>query len=422
MRRLGLSLLLVAWTTMLACGDDTSSETGTAGSGASATTGVTWWGDVAPIVYANCVQCHRDGSIAPWPLVSYEDGKNVAAVMKLATANRTMPPWPADNSGACNTFIGANTLTDEEIATIAAWVDGGTPEGDPALALELPAAPPSLDQVTHTLDPGETYTPSTDEPDDYRCYLVDPGITQDMYLTDFEVKPGDDRVVHHVILYSLDDADTELAAVQLDVDEAGPGYACYGGPRVPSATSRFVAGWAPGTPPTHYPEGTGVPLMAGRQAVLQIHYNTVKGTFPDRTTMDLTVASDVPKPAQIISVKDSSFSLPPGMDYVKAANTVPGNAPVQVNVHGVFPHMHELGVDVNVSIVRGGNDVCLVDIPRWNFNWQQFYLFEEPVVAMPGDDISIRCGFNTESRTTTTTWGDGTQDEMCIAFLYVSPM
>ncbi|MCA9623653.1 MAG: hypothetical protein KC731_31745 [Myxococcales bacterium] len=405
-----------------ACGEDGVGGEGGSGSGTATGTNTgsppagtpTFWGDVAPILYDNCVSCHADGGIAPLSLVSYGEARAVGPAIAGVTANRTMPPWGADNTGDCHTWQDARWLSEEDIALIAAWVDADMPEGDPALAPEMPAPPAGLAEVSATLDIGVEFTPDDSQPDDYRCFLVDPGITQDMFLTAHHVKPGDPRVVHHVILYSLETVEAEQEAIALDAGEAGPGYRCFGGPKV--GDSNFIGGWAPGTPPTIYPAGTGVRLAAGRKAVLQVHYNTVNGAFPDRTKMDVTLAADVPREATIAQIGAYDLVLPPGMKYLAQSSTTSNPAPVPVAVHGVFPHMHELGVDMRVE----ANGECLVDVPAWDFNWQQFYFYDEPVIVDPAADLTITCGYSTLGRSETTFWGDGTQDEMCINFFYVT--
>ena len=335
------------------------------------------------MAYQHCVVCHQPGGIAPVNLVDYGQAAALSKIIKDQVTSRIMPPWGADNTGACNTYQNARWLSEDEIALFAAWADAGAPEGDPAHAPAMPEPLAGLAKVSATLDIGADYTPNDIENDDYRCFVVDPGLTQDMYLTGYQVKPGDSRVVHHVILYSLDSAAAQQAVEDLDAAEAGPGYTCFGGPG--SSDSRFIGGWAPGTPATEYPEGTGVQLTAGRKVVIQIHYNLLAGAWTDHTTMDVTLEPSVPFPATITPIYDAGIVLPPGQSYVTGTSSVGNPAPVPVRVHGVFPHMHQLGVDLTVTATRGSEDICMVDVPRWDFNWQQFYLY-----ATAGDDLAGR--------------------------------
>jgi mono/diheme cytochrome c family protein len=389
----------------------TTSTTTTTSSGSSLAP--TFYKDVAPIVYNNCVSCHKAGGIAPFPLVDYKDALPTAGLMKSETASRNMPPFHINNHGDCNTYRDAQWLSDEEIATIAAWVDGGSLEGNPADAPPLPAEPPGLDKVSKTLDMGVKYTPDASLSDDYRCFLVDPGLAEDHYLTAYHVKPGEPKVVHHVVVFApITEADQQKAE-ELDAAEAGPGYTCFGGASVPA---QIMVGWAPGVPATRYPEGTGLRVAAGRKLVLQVHYNLSTGALPDQTKVDLELEKTVAKPASIHTVLDVNLSLTPGMEEVHAGATKNGPN-TDVMVHGVFPHMHTLGRKLSVNVMGGA---CLADVPDYDFNWQQFYMYKDPIAVPAGSKLSIACQYNTLGQVKTVTWGEGTGDEMCVALLYIT--
>ncbi len=423
MRLVGWCFVFVLGGALFGCGEGDAStlqgaggsaETTSSSAGAGVPQNPTWWEHVAPIVYENCLGCHVEGGIGPLPLVTYEQVRPVAALMQANVETRTMPPWQADNSGECQTYADARWLSEDAIATLGAWAEAGAPEGDISRAPDMPQNPAGLTDITATLDIGVDYEPDGSVDDDYRCFVVDPGINSDMFLTAYHLKPGDSRVVHHVILYSLETLEAEQEALQLDANESGPGYTCFGGSGV--GNSQFVAGWAPGTFATYYPKDTGIKLKADRKAVMQIHYNTLNGAWPDRTTMDVTFATSVAKPATISPVAAYALSLPPSEAYVDQSSSQPNPAPVPVTVHGAYPHMHELGVDLRVTV----GDTCAMFVPKWDFNWQQFYFYDKPFTAMPADSISITCGYDTSKQTNVTTWGEGTKDEMCINFFYVT--
>ena len=116
-------------------------------------TGPTWAADLAPIIYRECVGCHREGGVGPFPLETYEQAADVAAALAGETADRHMPPMPVDGSGTCNTYANARWLTEQEIDLFRAWYDAETPLGDPTLAPALPAPPAALEAPDLTLDP-----------------------------------------------------------------------------------------------------------------------------------------------------------------------------------------------------------------------------------------------------------------------------
>jgi hypothetical protein len=108
------------------------------------------------------------------------------------------------------------------------------------------------------------------------------------------------------------------------------------------------------------------------------------------------------------------------MEYQEVSLDISNPAPIPVTVFGVYPHMHTLGRTLRVTRTAAGATQCLVDVPRWDFNWQQFYFYDEPIVLEPGDVLNITCGYDTRSRSDAVTWGEGTSDEMCLNFLYAS--
>lgn len=383
---------------------------------------VTYYGDVRPILVENCVMCHVAGGIGPFPLTSYELAVEVADRMKDATAARIMPPFLADNSGSCNTWSNYRGLTDEEIATIGAWVDMGTPEGDPTTPEPTPAALPTLPSVGATLEMPAEFTTNDAFEDEYRCFVVDAGLTENQFLTGYDVHPGNTQRVHHLIVYAPTN-DTEASrAMDLDLAEgdATDGYTCYGGARV---QAQPIVLWAPGAGATTFPRGTGIEMTAGRPLIMQIHYNNqVEGTVPntDRTTVDLSL-TDSANPAYLPLIGDFSLSLPPRTQEVtESATTNLDFLPVSVRIWGVFPHMHTLGRTIGIDIDRGGTEECLIDVPRWDFHWQMAYWLDDPVSVGPDDSGTITCTFDTRSRDTMTTFGEGTEDEMCLAFVYVT--
>ncbi|MEP7120565.1 MAG: hypothetical protein ABJE95_06640 [Byssovorax sp.] len=396
-----------------------STSSGTTTTGGSTGTHPNWAEDVAPILVKNCAMCHQPGGIAPFGLLTYEDARTVAGSMKLATTARTMPPFNPDNTGACQTYSDARYLDAADIATIAAWSDAGAPEGDPKLAPPPFVAPPGLVDKSITLDMGVTYTPDQTLTDEYRCFVVDPKLAKDQFLTGYDMKPGDKREVHHVILFAMDTDAADQAAADLDTADPKDGYQCFGGAGVPSA--RFVVGWAPGAGASHYPAGTGIKLTTGHKLVMQIHYNLANGAFPDRTTLDLALADSVAKEATITRVAAKNIMLPPGQALAPATGQlkIPAAAG-ELTIWGVAPHMHTRGKTMEVSLDSAGAKSCITRVDNWNFHWQGFSTYAKPLTMKGGDMLSIECDYDTTKETTTITSGESTSNEMCINFLYVT--
>jgi hypothetical protein len=407
--------------------DDATATSGNGGSmptstSASTTAGAgggngapTYHDDVAPILANHCNNCHHTGGIAPFPLDTYEDAAAVAGLVKKATEARTMPPFPADNSGACHTFQDARWLSDSELATLAAWVDGGAPRGDATKPVPGPPDLVGLAKVGATLDMGFDYTPPTTTPDDYRCFLVDPKLASTKYLTGFDVKPGDPRVVHHVVVFVVADDNAVEQANLLDAADPAPGWACFGGVG-DNVNAALSVAWAPGVPATHFPKGTGLELAAGRKVVLQMHYNVEKGTYPDRTKVDLELVDSVDHVAHIEPLVDFNLALPPKLaDATSSFNTIVDQ---KRTVYGVFPHQHLLGKSMRLTHLAGDQESCALDLPKWDFNWQLFYFYHKPLELLPGDQLKLDCHYDTTGKNTPTGWGEGTSDEMCVTLLY----
>jgi mono/diheme cytochrome c family protein len=381
---------------------------------------VTYHRDVRPILAQHCVGCHRAGGIAPFALDSAEATIPFAELIATVTAARTMPPYGADNSGECHTFRDARWLSDVELASLAAWAEAGAPEGDPATAPADPPPPAGLDGEIRTLTMAAPYTPSPELDDDYRCFLIDgaaPAGT-DTFVTGFDVHPGNPEILHHVIVWAPRNADAVAQAIALDEAEQGQGYTCFG---TAGVAASVVAAWAPGGVPSRYPEGIGIPLLPDAPLIVQMHYNTLAGPdMQDQSSIDLRVVDGGVTPARFTAIADLALALAPGESQVSTSHeaTLPGmNAGVPLRVHGVFPHMHTLGRELELT---AADEACLIRVPRYDFHWQLLYFYDEPI-DLPADQLlSITCGYDTTSRSETTYWGEGTMDEMCIAGLLVT--
>jgi hypothetical protein len=270
----------------------------------------------------------------------------------------------------------------------------------------------------------EAYTPQSGADhatDDYRCFFLDPKLVADAYATGFEIIPGERSEVHHMLLYSLQSDGQEQKAQASDDADAGPGWSCFGG-----VDGNLLAAWAPGKDVMTYPAETGIKISGGRKLVMQIHYNLLAGTKPDQTTVKISATPDVKKEAVLVPLSDEKLSLPPdaadataGSQFLLALVGVP-----ELELHGVFPHMHLLGKTERFTVNDTGGDpadaTCLMDVPSWNFHWQQLFFYEKSIILSSKQTVKFECHYDTRGQTKTITYGEGTQDEMCIVFSYLT--
>jgi hypothetical protein len=403
-------------------------DTGSGSDGGSGTdTGTpvgepTYYGQVDDILAAHCWGCHSadGGGIAPFRLDTFPSAHASANAIASATTARIMPPFYAVNDGSCQSFEDhGRWLSDAEIATLSTWAANGAPEGDPSTPAPMRMTPPTLDAPTFTIQGAAPYTPVTTSasPNEIRCFVVDPAQSAASFITAYEVVPGVSSIVHHVIVYEPETDAAATNAAAMEGADGHPGYACNGGAVVPSHP---VALWAPGAHRVDYPTGTGLPLPAGRRLIIQIHYNTANApAAPDQTAIRFLTQPTVPTPALMMLLSQNSLALPPHMSSVSSTPQTL-TAPANGRIWGVFPHMHVTGRHLGLTITHGGATSCLTNVQNWDFNWQQAYFFSSPVSASRGDEIAITCTYDTSTRDVMTTFGEGTENEMCLSFFYVT--
>lgn len=401
----------------------------------------TWWRDVAPLVLQRCAECHTDNGIAPFPLTRYEDAREHAEMMAIETSARRMPPWPP--SSDCLPLQNPRSLSSAEMTLLQQWSDADAPEGDPRDFVRPPnAAVPLPETPDAVLAPEAPYTPPMNAIDDYRCFIVDPHWTTPHDMVRARITPGEPRIVHHLNLFEVRPSGLPMLE-RLDARDSGPGYSCYGGIGIPVGSIQqqnlqYVAGWAPGSPPLRTPANTGIRLEPGSRYVLQVHYNQLSHRgLPDQTRVEMYFSPTPPRRiALVVPIEAEGFRVPAGMsDVAVNASMTPRSLGITfpVTFYGAFPHMHGFGRAVRSDVVRaeGGAHDCLIDIPRWSFHWQGFYMFNEPTRIEPDDEVRIECRYdnsqanqpviNGVQRTPQDVRaGNGTLDEMCMNFFYLT--
>jgi peroxiredoxin len=394
---------------------------------------VTYFRDVLPILQNHCQECHRPGEVGPFALMTYRQAVNWAADIKEYTASRKMPPWkPVDGVP----MHGERRLSPRDIATLAAWADGGTPEGDPATA-----PPPrrftegwQLGTPDLVLNVEEDFTLGAEGSDLYRCFVLPTGLTEDRSVVAAEVRPGNRRVVHHAVLF----VDTSGMGRELEAKararkpgpDSGPGYS------LPLSLSFFpgflprggLGGWVPGLQIRPLPDGTGLSLPRGADVIMQLHYHRSGRAEKDRTSVGLYFAkTPAERHIQGLVVPGHFLMIPPGAERY----TVGGSMWVRrdCHLHALAPHMHLLGREIKVTMVPpDGPPRVLIDIKDWDFNWQEEYRLKEPLAVKAGTRFDIESVFDNSSGNPRNPhkppkmvfFGLETNDEMSLAVLAVT--
>jgi hypothetical protein len=404
------------------------------------TADVSYYEDIRPLLTQHCVACHTDGSIAPFRLDSYDDVAALAPAIKTVVEARTMPPFGVRADGSCQEYDDPWWMTEEEIATISAWVDGGMAAGDDTIEAPEPPTLPTLEGDTELVGIPD-YEPETNEElgfalDDYRCFPIEFDNESDRYLTGFDVIPDNDKLVHHVLGFRVDPNflnNTDAIEVLEGLDDK-PGWPCYGAAGDGILPQGVPVTWAPGQGAVNYPEGVGVRFEPGDIMVVQMHYNLLDEGGLDASEIRLKWEDEVEKegfqvlwdPFLFQSFGGGSETLPPGMESAKynwdatfqEMFSFDGISFPEIDLLGIIPHMHERGRKMSIDIERAEGMECAADVDRYDYNWQRTYFYDAPIHVSAEDRLHVECDFNTEGVSDPVGAGFGTQDEMCLVGLF----
>ena len=400
-----------------------------------------WHADVRPLVESRCGGCHREGGIGPFPLASRGDLVALGGTIKDVIAARTMPPWPASRS--CADYAPDGSLSDAQIALITQWLDDGALEGSPAEYLPLDDGVPALSRVDLRVPMKKPYTPSV-VPDEYRCFVLDWPQTQDTHIAGFALEPGDAQMIHHADIFFIN----PLHAAEYQAnDPNGDGYTCY---NLPVLEGGWIGTFVPGSRGADFPELSGLKIEPGSKIFMQIHYNTaLTGRRPDLSSLALKLESRVRKPGSVQALADLEWinnrtMVIPAFDadavhryeidptpFLSVANRafVDGQP---VKIWAGTLHMHQMGSRATLEILRNdGTRDCITDLPKWDFHWQLPYSLRAPKTVFPGDKIAVECHWDNSAEhqplvngtprvSRELNWGANTNDEMCVAGVYLT--
>jgi hypothetical protein len=411
---------------------------------ADATKEVTYNRDVAPILFKNCVVCHRENDIAPMSLMTYKDTRPWARMVRDAVVQRKMPPWHSDPK--VGDYLNDPRLSDTDIATIDAWVRTGTKEGDPK---ELPA-PPQFAGGWHikpdvVLTIPEHLVPGAHE-DDYEYIYVPTNFTEDKWVQSAEVMPGDRRVVHHatVSVIAADKVakkEEENLSAEAGVDKyhyrtgrvlhlrrdapvVDDGCASPDGGAVPGDSSGYlniVPGiYLPGHMAETRPPGYALRIPAGSYLQFQVHYSNHTGEdVKDRTSIGL-VFSREPVKHEIAQYEiwNSLFLIPPGDDSHRVTSCF--TLPKDLMALAYTAHMHFRGKSMTTeAIYPDGRHEVILNVPHYDFRWQEIYFLKHQFLMPKGTKLVTTAYFDNSLNnpqnpdpTKAIRWGEPSDEEM----------
>ena len=369
---------------------------------------VTFTKDVAPILYKSCVECHRAGEIAPMSLMSYQEVRPWAKSIRERVVEGSMPPWSADPKHG--QWANDPRLSQKEKDTIVAWVNAGAPKGEDK---DLPPAPKFTDGWTigtpdAVVPMQEEYTVPADGTVPYLYFSMPTNFSEDKWVQALEIRPGNRSVVHHVIAYAQDPNVKDTAA-------GGEGELRRG--RV------HLGGITPNKTGITFEPGTAKLIKKGSSIVFQMHYTTNGTVMKDRTKIGFVFAKE-PAKREVLTgnAMNTRFAIPAGdgNHEVKASKTFDED----VLITSFMPHMHVRGKAFTYTAVYpDGRAEILLNVPKYDFNWQHTYIPKQPLVLPKGTRLDCVAYFDNSEKnkynpdpSKVVRWGDQTWEEMMIGW------
>jgi hypothetical protein len=413
---------------------------------------VTFTKDIAPILYSKCAECHRPGEAAPFSVLSYKEVRPWARSIKDKVVSHEMPPWHADPH--FGQWSNDRRLSNDQIQKIAAWVDHGAAEGN---AADLPAAPTfpdgwSIGKPDVVFQIAEETTLDATGPDEYQYFDVPTNFTEDKYIQMAEARPGNRKIVHHIIAFTVPAGSPSLANMNQAQRNMAVNMALTGTPfyrdgllirmkadepvyndatQIPeklrpfNQVDDFLTAYAPGSNYGVWAPGTVKKIPKGAIIRFQIHYSKVAGTAEkDRSMIGLVFAKEPPKnELKTRAVANMFFQIPAETDnHTVTAVWAPKN---DVTLYALMPHMHYRGKSMEYQLTYpDGRTETLLNVPNYSFSWQTAYKLQAPLRVPAGSKITVTGHFDNSAKNKynpdpkqSVRYGEPTYAEMMMGFV-----
>lgn len=445
-RKLAIGLVSVAaaafWalTAVAAAGADPSEKT------------ITFNKHVAPILYKSCAECHRPGDAAPFSVLSYKEVRPWAKSIKEKVVSRQMPPWHADPH--VGKWANDPRLSQAQVDTIAGWVDGGAKEGDPK---DLPAPPQfvegwSIGKPDVIIEMPDEYTVEASGPDEYQYFDAPTNFKEDKYVQFAEARPGNRKVVHHVIAFVVPPGQPSLNMVPKEQRSAALEGSLKNTPfyrdgllirmkadqpvyndaaDIPANlkgfndVDDFLTAYAPGSDYGEWQPGTAKKIPAGATIRFQIHYSKVAGSIQkDRSMVGMIFAKQPPERLmKTRAVSNVFFQIPPNTERHKVTGV--WKPSLDITLYSLMPHMHYRGAAMEYKVFYpDGKSEVLLNVPAYSFNWQMAYRPAAAIRIPAGSRIQVTGYFDNSTKnkynpdpTKAVRQGEPTYDEMMMGFM-----
>jgi peroxiredoxin/mono/diheme cytochrome c family protein len=371
---------------------------------------VTYTKQVSRILQNHCQECHRPGQIGPMPLLTYDDASAWADTIREVVAEKRMPPWHAD--AHFGKFSNDRSLPKEDLDTLLAWLDNGTPKGDDK---DLPA-PRTYPEGWQFGKPDMVFTmpkpyvvpaetPQGGVP--YQYVSIPTNFSEDMWVQRAEIHPGSPAVIHHVIVFIVPKGEIFR----------------------PDAPGAVLCGMAPGDMPMSLRPGFAKKVPAGARLLFQMHYTPNGKPYTDVTSVGLIFAKE-PPPHRILTKPIHSGKFIARFDKIPA-----GAENYRIETEYTFredshlttfmPHMHLRGKDFRYEVTYpDGKTETLLYVPHYQFGWQTIYRTTEPLPMPKGTKLHCIAHFDNSTKnpsnpdaTKDVFWGDQTWEEMMIGWI-----
>ncbi len=368
---------------------------------------VTYSSHIARIVQNNCQSCHRADQIGPFPLTTYEEVRGWSAMIHSVLEDNRMPPWNADQRHD-GLFVNQRSLAPQDKQLLMAWIDGGMPRGraeeDPP-EKEWPKGW-RIGEPDKVFEMRTAFKVPAEGVVEYQYFRIPTFFKEDRWIKAMEAKAGAEDVVHHILVFVIDKDSENFDRGRIGLDDG------------------FLCATVPGDTPSIFPEGTAKRLPAGATLVFQVHYTTNGKSRRDKCSVGMVFADDaMQREVRTRGIYNFGFNIPPGAEHheVRAEHTFGRDTEVLT----FFPHMHTRGKSWKfVAHYPDGRSDTLLEVPRYDFNWQEAYILKNPMLMPKGSKIECVAVFDNSAKnfanpdpSSAVRWGEQTWEEMMIGYI-----